>query len=186
MSTCLLVIDVQESFRHRPYFSERDLPAYLQAQNTLIEGCTARQVPIVRIFHAAESDQPQDPFTLSSGFVRPLQGLQPFDAAAIFYKTRHSALVGTGLETWLIRHGIRSVLISGIRTEQCCETTARHASDLGFDVCYVPKATLTFDMQHADGSPLPAQQIKARTVAVLANRFARIATPDEALHTLAA
>src|SRR5690606_19580086 len=37
MRTCLLVIDVQESFRYRPYFSERDVPAYLHAQNGLIE-----------------------------------------------------------------------------------------------------------------------------------------------------
>eukprot|EP01034_Spumella_vulgaris_P009334 gene9334-11851_t len=36
MKTCLIVIDVQESFRHRPYFTTHDLPAYLQAQNALI------------------------------------------------------------------------------------------------------------------------------------------------------
>lgn len=36
MKSCLLVIDVQESFRHRPYFSEAALPAYLAAQNALI------------------------------------------------------------------------------------------------------------------------------------------------------
>ena len=34
MKSCLLVIDVQESFRHRPYFSEAALPVYLAAQNS--------------------------------------------------------------------------------------------------------------------------------------------------------
>ena len=29
MTSCLIVIDAQESFRHRPYFDERGLPAYL-------------------------------------------------------------------------------------------------------------------------------------------------------------
>ena len=48
MKPCLLLIDIQESFRQRPYFSERDLPAYLAAQNALIEGCVARGVPVVR------------------------------------------------------------------------------------------------------------------------------------------
>ena len=38
MKTALLVIDAQESFRHRPFFTERDLPAYLAAQNALIAG----------------------------------------------------------------------------------------------------------------------------------------------------
>ena len=35
MNTCLIVIDVQESFRHRPYSTERGIPAYLAAQNAL-------------------------------------------------------------------------------------------------------------------------------------------------------
>ncbi|MEY4736669.1 MAG: hypothetical protein RL302_988, partial [Pseudomonadota bacterium] len=33
MKSCLIVIDVQESFRHRPYFTPSDLPAYFAAQN---------------------------------------------------------------------------------------------------------------------------------------------------------
>ena len=37
MNTCLIVIDAQESFRHRPYFSGRELPAYIEAQNALIK-----------------------------------------------------------------------------------------------------------------------------------------------------
>jgi len=50
MKTCLIVIDVQESFRHRPYSTERDMPAYLGAQNALIEGCVGRGVPVLRVF----------------------------------------------------------------------------------------------------------------------------------------
>jgi hypothetical protein len=41
MNTRLRVIDVQESFRHRPCFSEAALPACLAAQNALIAGCVA-------------------------------------------------------------------------------------------------------------------------------------------------
>ena len=36
MKTCLIVIDAQESLRHRPYFRPDDVPAYLAAQNALI------------------------------------------------------------------------------------------------------------------------------------------------------
>jgi hypothetical protein len=38
MKTCLIVIDAQESFRQRPYFTERDLSDYIAAQNPLING----------------------------------------------------------------------------------------------------------------------------------------------------
>ena len=181
MKTCLIAIDVQESFRHRPFFTERDLPAYLQAQNALIAGCQARGVPVVRVFHGDGPETPANPFSQASGHVRPLQGLMDFDAAATFTKSRHSALVGTGLDVWLTEQGIQRLIVSGIRTEQCCETTTRHASDLGWTVDYVTDATLTWDMTQPDGRKLTAQEIKDRTATVLAGRFATLRTVDEAL-----
>jgi nicotinamidase-related amidase len=186
MKSCLVLIDAQESFRQRPYFTERDYPAWLAAQNALIEACRQHGVPIVRIFHVDGPKTPQNSFALESGYVRPIEGLAPFDAAATFHKSRHSALVGTGLDVWLTQNGIGRLVISGIRTEQCCETTARHASDLGFQVDYVTDATLTFDMKHEDGSPLAAADIKARTAAVLKDRFARICSVAQAADRLGA
>jgi nicotinamidase-related amidase len=185
MKTCLVVIDVQESFRRRPYFTERDVGAYLAAQNALIEAAKRHGAPLVRIFHVDGPKTADNAFALESGFVRPLDGLAPFDAAATFHKSRHSALVGTGLDVWLTQNGIGRLVITGIRTEQCCETTARHASDLGFAVDYVTDATLTFDMQHEDGSPLSAADIKARTAAVLKDRFATICSVSRAVDRLA-
>jgi nicotinamidase-related amidase len=181
MTTCLLVIDAQESFRHRPFFEPAALLPYLAAQNALIAGFAARQLPVVRIFHSAGPEQADNPFAQASGHVRPLQGLADFTAAAQFTKSRHSALVGTGLDVWLTQQHIIRLVISGIRTEQCCETTARHASDLGWQVDFVTEATLTFAMQQPDGSPLSAADIQARTATVLAGRFATLCTVAQAL-----
>lgn len=184
MTNCLIVIDVQESFRHRPYFDERGLPAYLAAQNALIEGFAAAGAPIVRIFHSDGPADASNPFAAESGHLRPLEGLAPFEAAATFTKRRHSALVGTGLDVWLTENRIGRLVVSGIRTEQCCETTARHASDLGWQVDYVTEATLTFDMVQPDGRPLPAADIQARTATVLDGRFARVCSAEAALARL--
>jgi len=185
MQTALLVIDVQESFRHRPFFDARELPAYLGAQNALIAGWAGRQWPVVRVFHRSGADTPDNPFSPASGHIRPLEGLAGFEAAATFTKTRHSALVGTGLDVWLTQQGIQRLVISGIRTEQCCETTARHASDLGWQVDYVPEATLTWDMVQPDGQPLTAADIRTRTATVLAGRFATICSVPQALERAA-
>ncbi len=179
MRTCLLVIDVQESFRYRPYFSARDLPAYLQAQNALVTGALSRGIPVVRVFHVERN--PDSPFSVESGNVRPLEGLTDFDAATTVHKSRHSALIGSGLDVWLNQNGIDDVIVSGIRTEQCCETTTRHASDLGYRVHFVTDATLTFDMRHADGSLFEASEIKRRTQTVLVNRFATVCSVEQAL-----
>jgi nicotinamidase-related amidase len=181
MKTALLLIDVQQSFTRRPYFRADLARAFLDHINPLQEGCKARGIPVVRVLHVDGPDSADNPFSLRSGLVRPLDGLADVAADAEFHKTRHSALVGTGLSVWLREHGIGRLIVSGIRTEQCCETTTRHASDEGFEVDFVADATLTFDMKHLDGSALPARDIVARTCAVLTERFARICSVDEAL-----
>ena len=175
--TALLVIDVQESFRHSAYWSEVDLAAYQERQQALIDGAVAQGIPVVQIFHFEETGH----FSLASGHIRTLEPLS-IRPDIVFHKGRHSAFVGTGLDIWLTRHGIGRLIVSGIRTEQCCETTTRHASDRGWLVDYVTEATLTFAMTHpTSGQTFSPADIKARTELVLAGRFARIATVEEAL-----
>jgi len=175
-ATALLVVDVQESFRRRPYWRDSDVPLFIECLRSLIDGAQSRKIPVVQIFHVEDSG----PFSLESGYVMPLHELS-FTPDAVFQKRSHSALVGSGLDVWLTQHGIRRVIVSGIRTEQCCETTTRHASDLGYRVDYVTDATLTFPMTDRYGTEWTPEQIKSRTELVLDARFARIATVEEAL-----
>lgn len=179
--TALLLIDVQQSFRHRPYWTEAGVPVFFERLHALADGCAAAGIPIVRIFHSDGPDHPDNPFARSSGLVRPIDGLKDLPVAATFEKHRHSALVGTGLGEWLTSHGIERLIVSGIRTEQCCETTARHASDEGWEVDYVTDATLTFDMRSPAGRPVTAEQLRERTETVLHGRFATVCTVEQAL-----
>jgi len=181
MQTALLLIDVQESFPQRPYWSQSGADVFLRHVNALVDGAAARGIPIVRVFHTDGPRTPDNPFAHGGPFIRPLKGLADFDAALTVEKHRHSALVGTPLATWLIESGIRRVIVAGIRTEQCCETTARHASDEGWEVDYVGDATLTFDMSTPSGRTLTAAEIRERTETVLAGRFATLATVEQAL-----
>lgn len=171
----LLVIDVQESFRHRPYWSDSDVPSFIGQLEMLIDGAKSLGIPVVQIFHVEDSG----PFSLVSGYVVPLKEIS-FQPDAVFYKRSHSALVGSGLDVWLVQNGIRRVIVSGIRTEQCCETTTRHASDSGYSVDYVTDATLTFVMTDRHGRRWSPDEIKERTELVLDGRFARIVSVKEA------
>ena len=175
-STALIVVDAQESFRHRDYWTPADFTAFSDRLQALIDGARRRRIPIVQIFHVEETGA----FSLASGFVKTLAPIA-IEPDIVYYKHRHSALVGTDLPIWLTERGIRRLIVSGIRTEQCCETTTRHASDLGFDVDFVSEATPTFPMTARDGRTYTPAEIRARTELVLADRFARIATVDEAL-----
>jgi len=177
-NTVLLVIDAQESFRQRPYWNNNDVDEFTSRLQNLVDGAKAKGIPVVQIFHVEE----EGVFSLASGYVRTLAGLS-IAPDVIFHKHSHSALVGSGLDVWLVQHGIRRLIVSGIRTEQCCETTTRHASDIGYDVDYAMEATLTFAMTNRHGRVWSPQEIKERTELVLEDRFARIVTVDEALES---
>lgn len=172
----LLVIDVQESFRQRPYWHEDGVEAYLSRQQVLIDGAQAAGIPVVQILHT-DNDAP---FRPESGYVRTLEPIR-IEPDVVFHKSRHSAFVGTGLAIWLTERGINRLIVSGIRTEQCCETTTRHASDLGYSVDFVSEATLTFPMTHVSGQTFSVEDIRKRTELVLSGRFARIVTVEQAL-----
>lgn len=175
-ATALIVLDAQESFRHRPFWSESDLPDYLAAQQALIDGCADRGIPIVQVFHVGPG-----PFAIDSGHVRTLDGLA-ITPDIVVHKRHHSAFAGTDLAAWLAARGIQRLIVSGLRTEQCCETTTRYASDSGYQVDFVTAATLTFPMTHARSSiTYTAQEIRERTELVLEGRFARIVPVDAAL-----
>ncbi|TLY56282.1 MAG: isochorismatase family protein [Gammaproteobacteria bacterium] len=185
MKQALIVIDVQESFRRRPYFRDEELPRFLRNVQSLIDRCAARGIALLQVFHEEPGDDPGNPFSAASGCVRAMPELS-LRADAVFYKQVHSAMFGrtedgATLEAWLRERGIGELLISGIRTEQCCETTTRHASDLGFSVRYVSDATLTFPMQTRSGREVSAQEILERTELVLDGRFARIVSTADAL-----
>src|SRR5688572_27714774 len=111
MSTALLFIDVQQSFRARPYWSDADAPAFLERSNALLAGCAERGIPNVRIFHTEGPREASNAFAPESGLIHPLDGVAPYDAAVTFEKHRHSALVGTGLAVWLHQQGIRRLMV---------------------------------------------------------------------------
>ncbi len=176
-STALLIIDVQQSFLHRPYWSDAELPRFQNAILRLDAGSRALGIPVVHVLHCDEDG----PFRMDSGWVKPMDWL-PGEPAVTFIKHVHNAFTDTGLDAWLRERGIQRLIVCGIRTEQCCETTTRVASDLGYAVDFVTEATLTFAMTHQpSGQVFSPQEIATRTELVLAGRFARIASVSETM-----
>src|ERR1700761_8219718 len=190
MTRALIVIDVQESFRQAPLWPAISNPDIARDVARLVDGARAGGDLVVWVLHAEPGSG--TPFDPASGHVRYLAPLAPAAGEPELTKTSHNAFTTTNLQQLLTQRGIRELVICGIRTEQCCETTARVASDLGYQVTLVTEATATNPIAHRDAPPeqtveelladprtLPAGAVIERTVYALAGRFATIATIEE-------
>jgi isochorismate hydrolase len=71
-----------------------------------------------------------------------IEELSPMPSDVVFRKSTYDAFLGTGLEEHLRSAGVQQVLITGVLTQMCCETTARAAFVRGFEV-YLPADALT-------------------------------------------
>ena len=177
MKSALLVIDVQQSFTRRPYWNEAELPGFILNLQHLVDRAHKAGLPVLQVFHVDEKGA-ENAFSFESGLIETLPELD-VAPTEVFHKAVHSAMFasttnGRTLDYWLRSHGVDRLIVTGIRTEQCCETTTRHASDLGYSVTYAIDATLTFPMVSGSGRTYTAAEIRDRTELVLQGRFAQV------------
>lgn len=175
----LVVIDVQQGFDD-PVWGRRDNPDCEDRIAELVGAWRAAGRPVVIVRH--DSTSPGSP--LRPG--QPGNDLRAFITDhgilgdVLITKSVNSAFYGDpDLHAWLTDRGITRLTICGVTTNHCCETTARMAGNLGYDVTFVIDATHTFDRVALDGTVIPAEEIARVTAANLHGEFATVvATQD--------
>jgi nicotinamidase-related amidase len=171
MKTALLVIDIQDSFKiNGERWEKRSNHAFETNVARLIARFRETGQPVIWVMHT----DPDPGFRTTDPEFRLMAFLDRRDGEPLLVKNTKNAFTSTDLEQRLDALGVEKVVVCGIQTEQCCETTTRLASDLGYEVDFVTEATLTFPI-----GTLSTDAIVERTEAVLRGRFARIATVEE-------
>ena len=148
--SALLVIDMQK------YFLDKSSHAYVPASKeilgnvqTLIAAYRERSLPV--IFTREGLLKNEKPGAMGRWWGDMLRNddkmseisppFAPLATETVIRKSRYSAFVGTDLEKRLRRQGISGVLITGVLTHLCCESTARDAFMRDFDVFFVVDGT---------------------------------------------
>lgn len=178
-NAALIVVDVQEGFDDKALIGTRNNQDADRNIQSIIKTWEAAKRPIVVVRHDSLSDES----VLSPS--KPGNALKPYVKAIkpdlAISKSVNSAFYGSpDLHTWLKASDIHQVVIVGIQTNMCCETTARMAGNLGYEVIFVPDAMHTFDATGPDGVVIPADEITRATVASLFDGgFAKIASTSD-------
>jgi len=178
----LIVIDVQQGFDD-PKWGRRNNPDAETQIGRLLARWRETGRSVINIQHC--SIEPESPLRPGqSGFdFKPVAA--PHPGEPILQKTVNSAFIGTDLEARLRRTATERVVIVGLTTNHCVETTTRMAGNLGFRPILISDATATFDRTGPDGRLWLAEDIQAMTLANLHQEFVEIATTRQVLEMLA-
>lgn len=176
-STALLVLDMQR------YFLDGSSHAFIPSGAVIIPGIRS----LVEVFHAKERpavftrhvNTPENAGSMgrwwkdliieSDETSQVIPELDIPDRVEIL-KPQYDAFHGTNLLEYLQEQDVTQVVVSGVMTHLCCETTARSAFMHGFDVFFLVDGTATYN-----------QDFHLSTMTNLAHGFASLVTVSEIL-----
>ncbi len=173
----LVVVDVQQGFDDAVYWGPRDNMACETNVARLLAHWRAAGWPVVLVQHDSVSpSSPLHPDAPGHAFKDGVDG--PHDL--LVRKTVNSSFHGDpDLHAWLQESGLTQVVVCGITTNHCCETTARVAGNLGYETYVVLDATHTFDRTAPDGTVVPAATLGWMTGVNLHGEFATVVSTAE-------
>lgn len=185
--TALINVDMQRCFVEGSPLAAPEGPALLDRVNRLARACRDAGVQVVHTRGWMKSDGSNvgvmrelvPPFIVDlytegheSAELHPALEVEPNDV--VLNKTRYGAFHGSELAAALRSRGIDTVIISGIATNICCETTAREAAQHDFRVVFLSDGTATKEM-----NGVSADDLQRATLASLGMVFAQISTIAE-------
>ncbi|WNI31086.1 cysteine hydrolase family protein [Streptomyces sp. ITFR-6] len=183
-NAALVVVDVQEGFEEEAYWGPRNNPSADENIAGLIDAWQESGRPVVFVRH--DSPKPDSPLRVGypgnafKSYVEERRGKG--DGPELFLtKSVNSAFYGTpDLAEWLRGGGVRQIVVAGIQTNMCAETTARMAGNLGYEVFFAFDATYTFDGTGPFGWTMRAEELaRATAVTLHGGGFAKVVRSAE-------
>ncbi len=175
--TALILIDWQQGFDDLAYWGNRNNPDAEANGAKLLNHWRKIGQPVFHVKH--DSTEPQSRLNPSHPGNAIKDALAPIGDEQLYGKNVNSAFIGTTLEADLRAAGINKLVLCGITTDHCVNTSTRMAGNLGFEATIAADACATFDRKLPDGRVFEAALVHDVALASLNGEFAAVKTVDE-------
>lgn len=166
----LLILDMQVGLVHGPEKPWR-CEALLETLNSLMDKARHAGAPIFLARHIGPVGSPIEP---GSPLTKVVPQLKLLGGEKVFDKRRPNAFESTDLADQLRACGASGVVVTGMKTQYCVDSTCRAARDLGFD------AVLITDGHTCSDTPvMKAEHIVAHHNATLDGPFCQLVRAEE-------
>jgi ureidoacrylate peracid hydrolase len=195
-STAVIVVDMQNDFvaDGAPLRSHQAGEMMPRLARTLAT-CRERGIRVIYTAHVHRSDGSDmgrygdlyPPVANGSALVDGTSGVEihpglaPAPGEHVIKKHRYSAFFATDMDLILREWGIKTVVVTGTTTENCCHATARDALFHNYRVAFLSDATGTFDYPDLGYGAMSAEEVHRATLSILAFSTAHVMTSDEFL-----
>lgn len=166
----LLIIDMQQGLFRGPV-SPSSADAVLANIRLLIANARHAQVPVFFARHIGPDDSP---LSEKGPLTQLIQELDVKEQDVVFTKRYPSCFRETDLQHKLNQRGVKQLVIAGMKTDFCVDTTCRAAPELGFRTILISDAHTTMDNAH-----LSANDIIAHHNSTLAGPFVTLSTAGD-------
>ncbi len=182
-NTALLIIDVQND-----YFKGGNMPlmrAEEAGKNTrkMLEYFRKNNLPVINIKHIAINEGAT--FFLPDTKGAKINSLvEPKNGEKVIVKHYPNSFRDTDLLTYLQSKQIKNLIITGMMTDVCVESTTRAAFDLGFNNTIIGDATATRDRE-VNGQVVKAAEVQRSFLAgisALGNLYAKVVDTNDFLN----
>ncbi|MFZ5969364.1 MAG: cysteine hydrolase family protein [Bacillota bacterium] len=175
--TALLVIDVQWDFWR--WKLPQVPPEYLLTNlKKMIQFCRNEGIKVIYMKHISQNDW-SEYFIEGTEGVEIMEEIKHLPEDIIVTKHTPGGFFGTDLHEILQKQGIENIVITGLQTDHCCDTTTREAHALGYRTYFIEDCTATFDVTGRKGERISREEIQRVEIAVLSSGFATCLTTDE-------
>ena len=172
-ATTLVVIGAQVGFDDEAHFGPRSNPSAEANIEQLLAAWSSQNWPIVYVAYDPQDEaSPVHSSKEGNRFKPELTDITPAlevrtSAASAFYGE-------PDLDGWMRANELHSMAICGSPVHTLCESTARMASDLGYEVLYIPDAMHTYDLPASDGSTVRGREIARISAVTIAAGFGQV------------
>ncbi len=182
MTTALLIIDIQNDYFPGGRMELVGSPAASLEAKALLQAFRARGLPVIHVQHV--STRPGATFFLpDTEGVRIHDSVQPAAGESVVTKHFPNAFRETGLGEALRERGVDTLVIAGMMSHMCIDTSTRAAADAGFACTLAHDACATRDLAFG-ATTIPAAQVHAAFMAAMNGAFAKVVTAGEAIAAL--
>ncbi len=176
MSKALLIIDVQNDYfpkgRNELFQPEKAL----DATKKLLKSFREDGSPVYYIQHVKAKGATF--FESGTEGVKIHEDIQPKDSEKVIIKHQPSSFLETNLQEELQKDAIDELVVCGMMTHMCVDTTVRVAKELGYSVTLISDACTTFDLEW-NHERIAAEVVQKVYLASLHPYFADVKTCEE-------